>query len=253
MKQVKLDNILWVLQPEPYKIKEDTDSENIMVNCNTINEFRILNPDLNLTPWNYRILTKFTLPYYEYLDDKEHSNFYFEENTQNYQSYIDEDITVNLQKLVLPEDLDIEPIYKLGDDIISGDSFTLTEAGQYVITATLTGSEIYEDFEASYIINYTKEKRTATLSFANSVVEETVEDVAEYSGQIQTVSEAPNGVQINYYLGDIKLNSNNITLSTSGNYTITAKIENDTIYNDTQVSYTFTLNIINYQKWEFLS
>ena len=84
-------------------------------------------------------------------------------------------------------------------------------------------------------------------------IAELPEDVAEYSGQIQTVSEAPNGVQINYYLGDIKLNSNNITLSTSGNYTITAKIENDTIYNDTQVSYTFTLNIINYQKWEFLS
>jgi len=237
MKQVKLDNILWVLQPEPYKIKEDTDSENIMVNCNTINEFRILNPDLNLTPWNYRILTKFSLPYYEYLDDKEHSNFYFAETTQNISSFIDEDKTVTLQQLILPEDIDVAPIYKLGDTILDSSTFVLEDAGQYVVTGIVTDSSIYEDYEGSYIINYSKVKRTAILSFANATVNTSSFVNETKTITLQEVSGLPTGQTANYYLNSSLLGSNSITLTNAGNYTVSAKIENSSYYNDASASY----------------
>jgi len=67
-----------------------------MVNCNAYKEFCALNPSLNLTSWNYKLIRKWNPVYYEYWDDKEHSDFYFAETTQNISSYLDEDKTVTL-------------------------------------------------------------------------------------------------------------------------------------------------------------
>ena len=136
-------------------------------------------------------------------------------------------------------------------------SYTLSDAGQYKISAEIKDSSKYDDETQEYLIIYEKVKRTASLSFANSVVNETVEDVTTYSGNVQEVSGAPQGVNINYYLGNTLLTNGQIEISDLqegvNTYIITAKIENDPVYNDTSASYelNITMEISSYDNKYF--
>lgn len=137
--------------------------------------------------------------------------------------------------------------YYLDSSLLSSNSIILSNAGNYVVTAKIENSSYYNDASASYLIVYTKEKRNATLSFANAVVEETVEDVTEYSGNVQTVSGLPTGVTANYYIGNTLLSNGVISINNleegENTFTITAKIENDPVYNNAQASYTLSITM----------
>ena len=89
MRQKLINDTLWVLQKEPYVISRTMDASHIKVNCNTYEDFCKLNPGLSLEPWNYLILTKVDLPYYEFLDAKEELDFDFLDKIINVSSFID--------------------------------------------------------------------------------------------------------------------------------------------------------------------
>jgi len=74
--------------------------------------------------------------------------------------------------------------YYLNNTLLNTNEITLTNAGTYTIYAKIENDNVYNDVSASYTITYVKNKRTASLSFANATVNETVEDVTEYSGTV---------------------------------------------------------------------
>ena len=122
-------------------------------------------------------------------------------------------------------------------------NYTLTDAGQYKISAEIKDSSKYDDEIQEYLINYEKVKRNAILSFTNSTVDVSTWIDEDYTGTIQTVQNAPANVTIHYYLDNVELQGNSITLSTAGQHTVKAAIVSDKVYNDTYTTYT-----INYKK-----
>jgi len=176
----------------------------------------------------------------------------FTNSTVDVSTWIDEDYTGTIQTVQnAPANVTIH--YYLDNVELQGNSITLSTAGQHTVKAAIVSDKVYNDTYTTYTINYKKEKRTAQLFFANSVVEETVEDVTEYSGQVQEVVGAPNGVQINYYLGNTLLTNGEINISDlqegENTFIVYAKIENDPVYNNTTVSYqlVITMEITSYE------
>ena len=80
MIQKLIGNTLYVLKKDAYKITRDvTDASIIFVNCNTIEDFRLLNPELDLSPYNYLLLRKTDPVYWPYVDMKDDAEFYFDQ------------------------------------------------------------------------------------------------------------------------------------------------------------------------------
>lgn len=244
MKQVLLDNTLYVLRKEPYVINQDVENASvILVNCNTIEGFKLLNPTLDLTAFNYLVIRKWTAPYYQYVDQLDDAPFYFDVGIQNVSSYVDLSYTGLRQTPVTPDDLDVSLVYYFNDVLMDSSAFTLTEPGQYKISAEIKDSSKYLDELQTYIINYEKVKRDCTLSFATASYEVSTYKDENYTGSIQQVSGIPQGETVNYYIGNSLLSGNSITLTEPGFYVVSARLEDSSIYNDTSTSYT-----ISYQK-----
>ena len=122
-------------------------------------------------------------------------------------------------------------------------AFTLTDASSYMITGEIKGSRLYQDEIQGYLINYTKHKRDCTLSFDTSSYNVSTYIDESYNGTLQAVNNVPENVLVKYYLNNNLLNSSTYTISNPGTHKITAAIENDSLYNDTSVSY-----LVNYTK-----
>lgn len=244
MRQKLINDTLWVLQKEPYVISRTMDASHIKVNCNTYEDFCKLNPGLSLEPWNYLILTKVDLPYYEFLDAKEELDFDFLDKIINVSSFIDQNKEMQLQELSVPSDFDGNITYFLDGSLLDSSRFVLENPGEYVITAETSNSEQYaNDSSNFYQINYQKFKYDATLSFANAQVSVSTYVDSSYTGNIQQVSNAPENVDIKYYLNNSLLDSSVINLTEAGQYQVKAAIVSDELYNDTSTSYQ-----INYSK-----
>ena len=244
MKQKKISNVLWVLEKEPYVLTRDLDVSQIMVNCNTYDGFVALNPSLNLTPWNYLLLRKGTPEYYQYVDAKEEIDFDFIDKVINVSSFKDQTKEMELQELSVPEDFDGNITYFLDGSVLDSSRFVLEDAKTYVITAETSDSSIYVDDTSNfYQINYEKFKRNCTLSFANAQVSVSTFIDSSYTGNIQQVQNAPENVDIKYYLNNSLLDSSVINLTEAGQYQVKAAIVSDELYNDTSTTYT-----INYVK-----
>ena len=176
----------------------------------------------------------------------------FANATVNSSSFVDETKTITLQEVRgLPTGQTAN--YYLDSSLLSSNSITLSNAGNYIVSAKIENSSYYNDASASYSIVYNKEKRNAVLSFANAVVDVSVEDETSYIGQVQTVQGAPSGQSVNYYLDSSLLVGNTITINDLqeglNTYNVTAKLENSSVYNDTSVSYTLsiTMEISSYE------
>lgn len=244
MKQVLLDNELYVLRKEPYVINQDVQNASVIYcNCNSFEGFKLLNPDLDLTPYNYLILRKWTAPYYQYIDQLDDAEFVFEQGIVNVSSYVDQSFSGFRQEPIYPFDLDVSIKFYLNDEEMNSSAFTLTDAGQYRISAEIKDSKLYDDELQSYIINYEKVKRTATLSFNTASYEVSTYKDENYTGTLQQVNGIPAGQTVKYYIGNSLISGDSITLTEPGFYVVSARLEDSSIYNDTSTSYT-----ISYQK-----
>lgn len=65
MKQCKINNNLWVFETVPYAISEDTDVDKIYIPEDSYNGYVELNPNLNLTKYNYGVIRVTEPEYYE--------------------------------------------------------------------------------------------------------------------------------------------------------------------------------------------
>lgn len=243
MKQVKIDNVLYVLSIVPYQITQDTSVETIYINCNYLDEFKELNPDLELVPYNYRLLRKSQPPYMPYVDVPDFVDFEFDSSIQNVSSMVDETKTMTLQELHLPDDYTGTVTYKLDGVLLDSSIFTLYDASLYEVLAEISGTSLYEQDTASYQIIYSKDKYNAEISFAQSTVNVSSYVDSSYTGNIQQVQNAPENVDIKYYLNNSLLDSSVINLTEAGQYQMKAAIVSDELYNDTSTTYT-----INYVK-----
>ena len=244
MRQKKLGNILYVMSQSPYKLTEDLDVSIIYVDTNLYDEFVKLNQSLDLTRYNYLLLRKSDPPYWPYVNAKEERDFDFDTLTFNVSSYLDENKTMTLQELSVPEDFDGEIKYYLDGEQLDSSTFVLENASIYTVSAITSNSSIYEDDTNSvYSIIYEKFKRDCTLSFDTSSYNVSSYIDESYNGTLQDVNNVPENVLVKYYLNNNVLNSSTYTISNPGIYKITAAIENDSLYNDTSVSY-----LVNYTK-----
>ena len=209
MRQVLIDKKLYVLRTEPYIINQDLeDADVIYVHCNYIEGFKQLNPDLELTPYNYLLLTKHTQPYYQYLNEPDDADFYFPTGIVNVSTYLDQTYSGFREEPVYPSDLDVDIKYYLDGVIMDSSAFTLTDASSYMITAEIKDSSLYQDEIQGYLINYTKYKHDVVLTFANSNVNVSSWIDENYTGTIQTVQNPPSYANINYYIDGNLLQGN---------------------------------------------
>lgn len=216
----------------------------IYVDTNLYDEFVKLNQSLDLTRYNYLLLRKSDPPYWPYVNAKEERDFDFDTLTFNVSSYLDENKTMTLQELSVPEDFDGEIKYYLDGEQLDSSTFVLENASIYTVSAITSNSSIYEDDTNSvYSIIYEKFKRDCTLSFDTSSYNVSSYIDESYNGTLQDVNNVPENVLVKYYLNNNVLNSSTYTISNPGIYKITAAIENDSLYNDTSVSY-----LVNYTK-----
>ena len=241
MRQKQIGKNLYVLTTEPYVISDVGDASVIFVHTNYYDDFKVLNPSLELTRYNYLLLRKGEPEYYQYIDAKEEVDFDFLDKIINTSSFVDETKTMYIQQLSVPDDFDGIITYYLDDVELDSSVFTITNASSYIVSAITSDSSIYVDDTSSfYTINYEKFKRTASISFANATVEVSTYKDENYTGTIQTLQGVPSGVTAKYYLDSSLLSSNNITISSEGNHVVKGSIENHPVYNDVSTSYTIS-------------
>ncbi len=168
MKQKKINNILYVMEKTPYKITKDLPADYIYVDAYSFGGFKVLNPELNLSPYNYNMLVIQIPEYYPYIDvpDTEIGKVSFDTSEEN--------LVVITRGTVTdpPAGAEIKTYYTITKDGESTTDFFTTE------TYNL---EIIEDYDGATLTAW-----TTAGNFEGETDETTLVYVKDYSKQYLT-------------------------------------------------------------------
>ena len=151
----------------------------------------------------------------------------FANNSVAVSSYLDETWTGQLQPVTgAPQGATI--VYSCEDGVIANGELTLPSAGTYTVNVEVSATH-YTTATASYIIVYTQNYRTMSISFAVDSVGVTGNQGESWAGTVQSVSGAPQGATIVYSCEDsnVTISGTSIEIADEGTYTITATVSAD--------------------------